>query len=786
MKQLVILRFWFAACWAGLCAAGGVVGQERADAPKAAPAAKGQAAKDAEGVAFFEKEVLPILRANCFECHGGGEKVQGQFRLTSREGLLKGGELGPAVSLDKPEESQLLEAINYRGLEMPPKGKLPPRQIEVLTRWVKVGVPYTPDKDFGVAPAATPSRSPQVNAETRNFWSFRPVKRPAVPEVKNKAWVRTPIDAFILHGLETKGLSPAPPADKVALLRRTTYDLTGLPPTPAEVDAFLADKSDDAFARVVDRLLRSPHYGERWGRHWLDLVRFAETNSFERDGVKPEAWRYRDYVIRALNEDQPYDRFVLEQLAGDELEPVTADSLTATGFYRIGIWDDEPTDQLQARYDELDDILTTTAQSFLGLTINCARCHDHKLDPIPQADYYRMLAFFHGVTPYGVGKEASLKHILAPLPGDPQHKVLCVSEAGPQPPQAHVFIRGNAHAKGEKVEPGVLQVLTPPANGKAVNKTAQGGTSLSKDAKGVERSQSHAHHIHVLGVPPEIVPPAHGRSSGRRLALGRWIVSENNPLAARVMVNRIWQHHFGRGIVRSSNNFGQLGDRPTHPELLDWLASEFVQRGWRLKEMHRLVMLSSAYQMSSRGSAAALARDPQNNLFWRFDMRRLAAEEIRDAILATSGRLNLKMGGPGVYPPIAKDVLAGQSMPGAGWGRSSPEEQARRSIYIHVKRSLITPILETFDFADVDATCPVRFSTTQATQALGLLNGEFSGGEAMHFAKRLRKEAGPERPAQVRLALRLATARDPSAAEIDRGLRLMRRLESEVGLSGVA
>jgi hypothetical protein len=338
--------------------------------------------------------------------------------------------------------------------------------------------------------------------------------------------------------------------------------------------------------------------------------------------------------------------------------------------------------------------------------------------------------------------------------------VLCVTEAGAKAPDMHVFIRGNAHAKGEKVEPGFLQVLSaPPKNG-----TSRGVGSNT--------------------VAVEITPPKHGRSSGRRLALARWIVSEPNPLAARVMVNRIWQHHFGRGIVRSSNNFGQIGDRPTHPELLDWLASEFVERGWRLKEMHRLIMLSSAYQMSSRGNAAGLARDPQNNLFWRFDMRRLSAEEIRDAILAVSGRLNLKMGGPGVYPPISKEVLAGQSMPGAGWGRSPPEEQTRRSIYIHVKRSLITPILETFDFADTDATCPVRFSTTQATQALGMLNGDFVGTEARHLAARLRQEAGPRPADQARLAFRLATSREPTAAETDRALRLMRRLENEDRLSG--
>jgi mono/diheme cytochrome c family protein len=719
--------------------------------------ARGKDAADKEKLAFFESDVLPILKANCFECHGGGEKLQGQFRITSRAGLLTGGELGPAVSLEKPDESRLLEAINYGSLEMPPSGKLAAREIEILTRWVKMGSPYPPGKDYGAAASSQPRASPQVNEEARNFWAFRPVKRPAVPEVKNKAWVRSAIDTFILRGLEKNGLTPAAPADKVALIRRATYDLTGLPPTPSEVDAFVADDSPEAFARVVDRLLESPRYGERWGRHWLDLVRFAETNSFERDGVKPEAWRFRDYVIRSFNNDKPYDQFVVEQLAGDELDPVTADSLIATGFYRIGIWDDEPTDRLQAKYDELDDIVTTAGQAFLGLTVNCARCHDHKLDPFPQADYYRFLAFFHGVTQYGLTKQHELGHILALMPGDPKQKVLCVTEAGAKAPDTHVFIRGNAHSKGERVEPGFPQVLTP------------AGATGSASARA-----------------PQIVRPKHGRSSGRRLALARWIASPENQLTARVMANRIWQHHFGRGIVRSSNNFGQIGDRPTHPALLDWLASEFIDRGWRLKEMHRLIMLSSAYQMSSRGSAAGLARDPQNDLFWRFDMRRLAAEEIRDSILAVNGRLNLKMGGPSIYTTISREVLAGQSMPGHGWGKSPPEEESRRSIYIHVKRSLITPILETFDFADTDSTCPVRFSTTQATQALGMLNGEFINGEAKAFAARVRKEGGPNPADQVRLAFHLATARKASAAEVERALRLMRRLESEERLSGEA
>jgi len=392
-------------------------------------------------------------------------------------------------------------------------------------------------------------------------WSFQPVRRPAVPQVENAAWVTNPIDAFVLRRIEDEGLTPAPPAGKIELLRRACYDLTGLPPTPAEVDAFVADERPDAFDRVVEKLLASPRYGERWGRHWLDLVRFAETNSFERDSDKPFAWRYRDWVIRAFNEDKPYDRFVLEQIAGDELDEVTDDALIATGYYRLGFWDDEPTDRLQARYDELDDIVSTTGQVFLGLTVNCARCHDHKIDPIPQSDYYRMLAFFHGVTPY---RDARGKQV--PLPSQPNEKALCAAENGPNAPETFVLRRGNAHLEGEKVEPGYMSVL------------------------------GHA--------APTITAPKHGRSSGRRLAFARWLANPKNQLASRVMANRIWQHHFGRGIVRSPNDFGLRGTRPTHPELLDWLATELVARGWKIKSMHRLIMSSSAYRMSSRASAA--------------------------------------------------------------------------------------------------------------------------------------------------------------------------------------
>ncbi len=362
--------------------------------------AAGPAPAAGEPERFFETQVRPILQAQCLRCHGAEKKVRGGLRLTSREALLKGGDSGPAVSADKPDDSRLLQAINYRDLRMPPKGKLPQAQIDILTRLVRMGAPWPADGAKAVVKHTGP---PPVDDEARQFWSFRPVVRPPVPAVKDRAWVRNPIDAFVLARLEAAGLHPAPPADRTTLLRRAYYAVTGLPPSPAEVDAFLADDSPDAYEKVVERLLASPACGEHWARHWLDLVRFAETNSFERDGAKPFAWRYRDYVIRSFNQDKPYDRFVREQIAGDELYPGDRDALIATGYHRLGPWDDEPVDRAQEYYDELDDVVTTTGQVFLGLTVNCGRCHDHKIDPFPQRDYYRLLAFFHGLRRYDNG-----------------------------------------------------------------------------------------------------------------------------------------------------------------------------------------------------------------------------------------------------------------------------------------------------------------------------------------------------------------------------------------------
>jgi hypothetical protein len=738
----------------------------------------------------FARDIQPLLARRCYACHGPDTQEAG-LRLDDRAAATAELDSGSiAVVPGDPATSEMLARITStdHDLQMPPEGpRLTAAEVTLLERWIAAG------------------------AEWQAHWAFRPLERPPLPPAAAPAM--NPIDAFIDAGLAARGLPRSPEADKATLLRRATYGVTGLPPTEQEMREFLADESPAAWEKVVDRLLASPRYGEHWGRHWLDLVRYAETNSFERDGVKPHVWRYRDYVIRSFNDDKPYDRFVLEQLAGDELPEPDADSLIATGYYRLGLWDDEPADKRQARYDWLDDIVSTTGQVFLGLTINCARCHDHKIDPLPQRDYYALLSFFHNVTPMGdrhlnpafierplpeagvtpaeaadLARErdrrraeakanikaidqrikehgdqalddlarqdlAGWKQLLAELDAEAgrQPKALVVSEYGPQAPETFVFARGNPHAEPKpehRVEPAFPGILEPPA--------------------------------------PEVTPVASGRSSGRRTALANWITSPTNPLTARVLANRIWQYHFGRGIVRSPNNFGLMGDPPTHEELLDWLATELVAGGWRLKSLHKTILMSRAYRAASTAVEESLAKDPLNDALWRFDMRRLAAEEIRDSIHVTSGGFNPQMFGPSVYPDLPQAVLATQSRPGEGWGKSAPAEQARRSVYIHVKRSLLTPILADFDLADPDTSCPVRFTTTQPTQALGMMNGDFLHAQARVFAERIRREAGgtnaDQTEAMVRRAIEVALVRPASDAEVERGVALIDELETKDGV----
>ncbi|HVJ85506.1 MAG TPA: PSD1 and planctomycete cytochrome C domain-containing protein [Caulifigura sp.] len=779
-------------------------------------------------------KVKPVLEGSCVKCHSGAEAKAG-LRVTSREELLKGGDSGPAVDLQSPGDSLLISAVSYDGFEMPPTGKMPQAKIDTVIAWVKAGAPWPAGQQLVVEHKS--HGPPQVNEQTKSHWAFRSLQKPAPPKVAQAERVANPIDAFVLATLEAKGFALSPEADRRTLIRRLTYDLIGLPPTPAEVEAFVNDGSPKAYETLVERLLASPQYGEQWGRQWLDVVRYAETNSFERDNPKPYVWRYRDYVIRAFNDDKPYDEFIREQLAGDELDEVTPERIVATGYYRLGLWDDEPADPDMAYYDGLDDIAATTAQAFLGLTMNCARCHDHKLDPIPIKDYYSFLAFFRNVKHYGQRSDdsvmqSSLRSIASPdgdvklaaevaawkaklkeldqkiaafeeaarpklaggeiddfksegvrenilkrhvgklfaeaefseyssarkererlkrRPPKSAEQALCVKENGKDVPPTYILLRGNPHAQGDEVAPAFPSILSPPA--------------------------------------PRIGTPASGESSGRRRALAEWIASPENPLTARVMVNRVWQGHFGRGLVKSTNNFGLQGDAPTHPELIDWLASEFMSRGWSVKELHRLIVLSNTYRQSSRHAVRRsgpnpLAADPQNDLLWRFDMRRLKAEEVRDSMLAVTGSLNTSaMSGPSIYVPIEEEVLAGQSRPGYGWGKSSPEDQRRRAVYIHIKRSLAVPILAAFDAADTDFTCPVRFASTQPTQALGMINGAFANEQAEKFAALAKKEAGDRVSDQVRFLIGRATQRPATEADVERGVTLIRDLREAHGQS---
>ena len=672
---------------------------------------------------FFEKQVRPLLAAHCYKCHGAARQ-RGDLRLDSRKAMLEGGESGPAVVSGKPAESRLVDAINYRNLKMPPDRRLSSKDVATLTRWVQMGAPWPGD----TAVARPPHRTGfTVTDADRKFWSFHPVLRPSVPKPAG-ILPGSAIDAFVLQKLQARGLTLSPSASKRELIRRATFDLIGLPPSPEEVDAFLADRRPDAYERLVERLLASPHYGERWGRHWLDVVRFAQTNGYERDDEKPHAWRYRDYVIRAFNEDVPYDRFIREQLAGDELDAVTDDALTATAFYRLGVWDDEPDDRRQAEFDELDDMLSVTGSTFLGLTLGCARCHDHKFDPLGQEDYYSTLAFLRNVQPYAKPDKNPERTIFVRLKSGAL--TLAIRERDGPPLPTHILSRGSAAAPGKRVEAHFPRVLCP-----------------SDD----------------LAVPR--LPTVGGKVRARR-SLAEWIASKDNPLTARVLVNRLWQHHFGRGLVATPNDFGHTGVAPTHPKLLDWLAAELVEGGWRLKRLHRQIMLSQTYRQSSRRrDERAAAIDPGNALLGRQNLRRLEAEAIRDTVLAVSGRLNRTMGGRGVFPTLPPEVLATQSRPGLGWDKSSAAEQARRGVYIFVKRTLGVPLLETFDFASPDTTTAARATTTIAPQALILLNSAFMEEQSLALAQRLVQEDGARPAANVERLFRLAFGRGPTSRE---------------------
>jgi hypothetical protein len=670
----------------------------------------------------FENEIAPLLIKRCVECHQGNEP-SANLLLTTRKGLLKGGDSGAAIDFNSPAQSNLLQRIHDG--EMPPekKGlsqKLAASEVEVLERWVTAGATWPKGRELDLF-----ERTNEVRGG-RDWWSLQPVRRSEIPKLKSLPQPEHPVDAFVMARLENNRMIPAPTADKRTLLRRLYFDLTGLPPTRTQIEQFENDKSPRAWDAVIDELLDSPQYGERWARYWLDLVRYADTSGYERDQEKPFAWKYRDWVVDALNSDMPFDRFVIEQLAGDELPGRTEQSVIATGFLRLGTWNDEPNEPLDYQYDRLEDLVHTTSSAFLAMTVKCARCHSHKFDPITQEDYYRMgSAFWAG--PISARDRGLL--------GGPNTDelgfadVLGWTDLGRTPRPLHVL------KNGEREQP--LHAVTP--------------ASLSM-IPALER---------VFDPSPE-----DSKSSHRRLQLARWIASKHNPLTARVFVNRLWLHHFGNGIVRSPNNFGFLADPPTHPELLDWLAAEFVQGGWQIKRIHKLILTSQTWQQSSLHpqSSEYQTHDAGNRLWWRAERRRLDAEALRDSMLATTGELDLQVGGPGFRPTISPAALEGLSRKSAAWQASSPQEQTRRSLYIYSKRGLLSPMMTTFNLADATQSCGRRDVTTVPTQALVLLNNPFAHDRSATLARTILSNATKQQ-GQIQQSFSAIYGRLPSAQE---------------------
>jgi cytochrome c553 len=740
------------------------------------------AATDAE--ALFRDVVRPTIQQDCEGCHGA-QMAMSKLDLRTRESMLKGGTRGAVVEPGQPERSLLLNMISgQHKIQMPPAKKLSPEVVAAFRDWIAAGAPF-----------ATGEAKERWTYKPEDLWAFRPL-----PKLAAGASSGASIDSFLAAKLPGDPKLVAPRADRVTLLRRATIDLTGLLPTPAETKAFVEDKRPDAWLRVVDRLLASPHYGERQARRWLDVVRYADSSGYSNDFERPNAWRYRDYVIRAFQQDKPYDQFVREQIAGDELYPDSADAQLATGFLRAGPWEHTAMSvEAQTRQLFLDDVTHATAATFLGLTMGCARCHDHKFDPLPTKDYYRLQAVFASTefarTPLpfqkdeNAGNAAARARLQAVADRNQQQYAAMKKNAKDLPPneaeelkvyQKHAQIYQEALLR---YEPLAFRVSSGPLDG-----LTDGGSSL----KYPKRDSYQAAAVHILpggnlqspaervtpGVPTALekfggykaleIPEA---VSGRRAALAQWIAHPSNPLTARVMVNRLWQDHFGRGLASDTSNFGRSGGKPTHPELLDWLAGRFVESGWSLKAMHRLMLKSEAYQRSSEAPKADL--DPA--LLAYYPPRRMEAEVLRDALLQVSGELNREAGGPGVFAEINEEVARqprhamGSLMP-AYQPSFQRAERNRRTIYTFQQRGLADPMLEVFNAPGADLSCERREASTVAPQAFTLFNGQFTHDRALAFAARLVQQHKSPRQ-QLEQAFLQALGRVPAAEEMKLALQ---------------
>lgn len=708
----------------------------------------------------FETDVVPILKTRCFKCHGA-EKQEGGLDLRRRYTIAAGGDSGPAIVAGKPKISLLLQVISDG--DMPPENEAPLTDTEkqILQRWVATGA-LTAEKTERPLPEL--KRRAEFNERAVSHWAFQPIRQPSVPDLES-SWIQSPIDAFILRRLNEKQWQPAEPATKRELIRRIHFDLIGLPPEPEDVTAFINDDSSNAYERVVDRLLASRHYGERWAQHWLDVVRYAETEGFEYDRHLPDAWRYRDYVIDSLNSDKPFDQFVREQIAGDELRPDDNEFQAAAIFHRLGAVRRNAgnPDIALSRNEVLTERTNIIGEAFLGLTVGCARCHNHKLEPITQKDYYRLQAY--------VAATAENDISLAPLEQQTSWK----KEADSISAQIKKLKTGLTNAAGTeklKAEEQIRQLTLslpptlptiPGIRNDFENRTAihvlRRGIWEQKGAEVGPRPPSVLVSVSEPELSPDIRQP--------RQHLARWLTRPDHPLTARVIVNRIWQQHFGVGIVKSANDFGTQGDPPSHPKLLDWLATHFVSGGWQLKPLHRMILLSNTYRqaVSNKTAADAPDVDPENRLLWRFSRRRLSGEEIRDAMLAVAGRLNMKMHGPSVITPVDQEMIALLYKPEQWKITKDVTEHDRRSVYLIAKRNLRLPFLEAFDAPTLQSSCASRESSTHAPQALVLLNGRFANDMATAFADRLRRECGDNSEMIARHAWKIALARSPSAKE---------------------
>ncbi len=764
----------------------------RSDEKKSPPANA-----DRDGIRYFETHIRPLLATHCYKCHGP-KKQEGSLRLDTFAGIMKGGDSGTSIVAGKPKQSLLVVAVGYKNeeLQMPPDKKLADRDIAKLMRWISIGSPH-PDAD-----ATNPGATQRLKlAEGRKFWAFQAPAKPKLPPVKDTGWARTEIDYFILAKLDENGLHPAPPAGRRTLIRRATFDLTGLPSEPDAVDDFLADSSPDAFAKVIDRLLESPHYGERWGRHWLDVARYADSNGLDENIAHGNAWRYRDYVVTSFNRDKPFDKFVVEQLAGDLL-PKTGDQaadyerLIATAFLSLGPKVLAEVDEMKMEMDIIDEQIDTLGRSLMGLTLGCSRCHDHKFDPIVSEDYYGLAGIFKSTRTMEHYKKIA-RWWENPIPTDQE---LALSKAHQEKlASAKTAIKEFVKKANKQVLGSLPEGATIPkdleSHYSAITKTdlkrlraelvtLEKNTPETSTAIGVSERDVTDVAIHIRGshltlgkVVPRRFPvvlagenqSAFGEKHSGRLKLARWLTAESHPLTGRVFVNRVWRWHFGQGIVGSPDNFGNLGERPVNQPLLDWLAVTFRETGWSVKSLHRRIMLSSTYQMSSQFDERAAVADPENRLQWRANIRRLEAESIRDATLAVSGLLDRKMGGSLLHVKNRAFFFDHTSKDTTDYTKPV------RSLYLPVVRNNLFGMFQLFDYSDAGSVVGSRTTSTVAPQALFMMNSDFMQDAGAALANRVLAENDVSDKSRVRHLYRIVFNRAPTETEFSRSIEFLQR-----------